>query len=130
MHARKDSLLASIVASIRNRRKKLDKLLHDSWPRAEGTMTASYNAHKCVGKDRKFDPERTSRVIYEIDADVIALQEADTRFGERTWILDFNRLEHETGLVPVPIADMAKVHGWHGNVRAVQEGDHARRASD
>jgi len=122
MHARKDSIPASILASIRNRKKRLDAALSESRPRAEGTLIASYNVHKCVGSDRRCDPERTSRVIHEIDADVIALQEADTRFGERTGILDLARLERETGLVPVPVSGMAKAHGWHGNVVLFKKG--------
>ncbi|KRB51324.1 endonuclease [Rhizobium sp. Root708] len=122
MHARKDSLPASILASIRNRKKRLDALHLDKSPRQQGTLIASYNVHKCVGNDRRFDPERTSRVIHEIDADVIALQEADTRFGERTGILDLNRLERETGLLPVPVAGMSKAHGWHGNVVLFKKG--------
>ena len=36
---------------------------------------ATYNIHKCVGLDRKFAPERIVKVLREIDADVIALQE-------------------------------------------------------
>jgi len=36
---------------------------------------ASYNIHGCVGRDGVFAPERIARVIAEIDADVIALQE-------------------------------------------------------
>lgn len=36
---------------------------------------ATYNVHGCVGADRKHDPARVSRVIAEIDADIIALQE-------------------------------------------------------
>lgn len=122
MHARKDSLPANILASIRNRKKRLDAALAETRPRAEGTLIASYNVHKCVGVDRRFDPERTSRVIHEIDADVIALQEADTRFGERTGILDLSRLERETGLIPVPVSGMAKAHGWHGNVVLFKKG--------
>ncbi|MDR7141982.1 endonuclease/exonuclease/phosphatase family protein [Rhizobium sp. BE258] len=122
MHARKDSIPASILASIRNRKKRLDAALAEARPRAEGTLIASYNVHKCVGADRRFDPERTSRVIHEIDADLIALQEADTRFGERTGILDLARLERETGLIPVPITGMAKAHGWHGNVVLFKKG--------
>ncbi|MBB4272999.1 endonuclease/exonuclease/phosphatase family metal-dependent hydrolase [Rhizobium mongolense] len=122
MHARKDSLPASILASIRNRKKRLEAVLAAAKPRAEGTLIASYNVHKCVGGDRRCDPERTSRVIHEIGADVIALQEADTRFGERTGILDLTRLERETGLVPVPVSGMSKAHGWHGNVVLFKKG--------
>jgi endonuclease/exonuclease/phosphatase family metal-dependent hydrolase len=122
MHARKDNLPASILASIRNRKKRLGAGPDDAGPRSEGTLIASYNVHKCVGSDRRCDPERTSRVIHEIDADVIALQEADTRFGERTGILDLARLERETGLIPVPVSGMAKAHGWHGNVVLFKKG--------
>ncbi|MBB3310094.1 endonuclease/exonuclease/phosphatase family metal-dependent hydrolase [Rhizobium sp. BK196] len=119
---KKDSLPANILASIKNRRKRVETWSAGPAPRGEGTLIASYNVHKCVGTDRRFDPERTSRVIHEIDADVIALQEADTRFGERTGILDLPRLERETGLVPVPISGAVKAHGWHGNVVLVRKG--------
>ncbi|TCU29071.1 endonuclease/exonuclease/phosphatase family metal-dependent hydrolase [Rhizobium azibense] len=122
MHAKKDNLPASILASIRNRKKRLEAVLAAAKPRAEGTLIASYNVHKCVGADRRCDPERTSRVIHEIGADVIALQEADTRFGERTGILDLTRLERETGLIPVPVSGMSKAHGWHGNVVLFKKG--------
>ncbi|WP_454856030.1 endonuclease/exonuclease/phosphatase family protein [Rhizobium binxianense] len=123
MHTRKnDSLPASILASIRNRKKRLDAAHAEAKPRGEETLIASYNVHKCIGTDRRFDPERTTRVIHEIDADVIALQEADTRFGERTGILDLGRLEREAGLIPVPVSGMAKAHGWHGNVVLFRKG--------
>jgi len=36
---------------------------------------ATYNIHACVGGDGRFDPERTIRVLEEIDADLVALQE-------------------------------------------------------
>ena len=63
----------------------------------------TYNVHSCVGADRRLDPDRIAEAIAACAPDVIALQEADTRFGERTGILDLARLERETGLVPVPI---------------------------
>jgi endonuclease/exonuclease/phosphatase family metal-dependent hydrolase len=44
---------------------------------------ASYNMHKAVGLDGKRDPHRVLRVLQEIDADVVALQEADKRIGGR-----------------------------------------------
>ena len=97
---------------------------------ATETLVASYNVHKCIGIDRKFDPERTSRVIREIDPDVIALQEADNRFGDRDGLLDLSRLELETGLVPVPISANGKGHGWHGNVLLFKKRHRPRRASD
>lgn len=85
-------------------------------------VVASYNVHKCVGLDRRFDPQRTMEVISEIGADVIALQEADQRFGDRAGLLDLNAVERETGLVPVPLAGRLKSHGWHGNVVLFRKG--------
>jgi endonuclease/exonuclease/phosphatase family metal-dependent hydrolase len=119
MHRKKVSLRASIFDSLRNRSKHAPEANAE---RPSGTLIASYNVHKCVGSDRRFDPERISRVIHEIDADVMALQEADSRFGERTGLLDLHRLERETGLVPVPISGGSKAHGWHGNVVLFKRG--------
>lgn len=43
---------------------------------------ASYNIHKCRGLDRRTDPERIAKIIAEVDADVVALQEIlDVRDG-------------------------------------------------
>ncbi len=122
MRKKKESLRASILESLKNRNKSRARQATGKSDRPEGTLIASYNVHKCVGADRRFDPERTSRVIHEIDADVIGLQEADTRFGERTGILDLRRLERETGLIPVPITGVTKAHGWHGNVVLFKQG--------
>jgi endonuclease/exonuclease/phosphatase family metal-dependent hydrolase len=44
---------------------------------------ASYNMHKAVGLDGRRDPLRVLRVLQEIDADIVALQEADKRVGGR-----------------------------------------------
>lgn len=86
-------------------------------------VIASYNVHKCIGVDKVFDPQRTADVISEIDADVIALQEADTRFGQRSGLLDLGLLERRHGLIPVPITTTtAEGHGWHGNVLLFREG--------
>ena len=86
-----------------------------------GTLFASYNIHKCVGVDGRFDPGRIARVIGEIGPDVIALQEADKRFGDRQGLLDLASLERETGLTPVPVKNDHKGHGWHGNLILVRE---------
>ena len=85
-------------------------------------VIASYNIHKGVGRDRRFDPHRTVRVIREIQPDVIALQEADRRFGDRSGLLDTHALKHECGLVPVPLEVSQGGHGWHGNVILYREG--------
>lgn len=84
-------------------------------PPAGALRVASYNVHKCVGTDKRFDPGRIGAVIRELDADVLALQEADRRFGRRDGLLDMASLEGETGLRLMPLAMAAQGHGWHGN---------------
>ncbi|MEO6580467.1 MAG: endonuclease/exonuclease/phosphatase family protein [Sphingomicrobium sp.] len=44
---------------------------------------ASYNMRKAIGTDRRRNPDRVLEVLKEIDADVVALQEADKRMGGR-----------------------------------------------
>lgn len=110
------TLQANILSSLRNRKKRGMANDGGSLRAGDGLLVASYNVHKCVGVDGKFDPARIAHVIREIDPDVIALQEADTRFGERRGLLDLSWLERETGLCPVPVSGVAKAHGWHGNV--------------
>jgi len=44
---------------------------------------ASYNVRKAIGTDRRRNPQRVLQVLEEIDADVVALQEADKRVGTR-----------------------------------------------
>ena len=83
---------------------------------------ASYNIHKCVGVDRRFDPGRVARVIAEVGADVIALQETDRRFGDRAGLLDLAEIERTAGLVPVAVTNGHRGHGWHGNLVLVREG--------
>ncbi|TDH60288.1 endonuclease/exonuclease/phosphatase family protein [Dankookia rubra] len=83
---------------------------------------ASYNVHKCVGTDGRFDPGRITAVIGELGADLIALQEVDRRFGRRTGLLNTQALEHATGLVPVPASELSDGLGWHGNALLVRRG--------
>ncbi len=84
---------------------------------------ASYNIHKCVGTDGVFDPGRVASVLRELDADIIALQEADMRFGARQGILDLEKLYETCGYRSVPkIGSRAASHGWHGNVILYREG--------
>ena len=90
--------------------------------KTSSAVFASYNIHKCVGTDRRFDPDRVMAVIAEIGADVIALQEADRRFGDKAGLLDLPTLERDAGLVPVPVTNDHRGHGWHGNLVLVREG--------
>ncbi len=81
---------------------------------------ASYNIHKCKGVDGITRPDRIIRVIAEIHADVIALQEVDRRFGGKDGLLDLDRLARETGMRLLVQSDAPQGHGWHGNARPVR----------
>lgn len=123
MQKKSQSLRASIISSLRQRKNRPDAIGNGPGERPTGTLIASYNVHKCVGVDGRFDPSRVAQVIREIAPDIIALQEADKRFGARHGLLDLARLKEETGLVPVPVASAnAAAHGWHGNVVLFRQG--------
>lgn len=82
---------------------------------------ASYNIHKAVGLDRRRDPERIMTVINELDADVVALQEADLRFGSRAAVLPREVLdEHHWQVAPLSLRPGGM--GWHGNALLVRRG--------
>jgi endonuclease/exonuclease/phosphatase family metal-dependent hydrolase len=85
-------------------------------------VVASYNIHKCVGTDGRFDPGRIAAVIAELDADVVAIQEADKRFGRRQGLLDLKALEKQTNLSLIPTSEQADGHGWHGNALLLRKG--------
>lgn len=115
------NLAKTVVSSLR--RQRIDAHVRSTLGDADGMLVvASYNVHKCVGTDGRFDPGRIMDVIREIAPDVMALQEADMRFGERAGLLDLNRLRLETGLVKVPVQSLPKSHGWRGNVLLFRRG--------
>jgi endonuclease/exonuclease/phosphatase family metal-dependent hydrolase len=86
-------------------------------------VVSSYNIHKAVGTDMRRDPDRVVRVIAELGADIVALQEVDRRFGDREGVLDPDSLRDRTGLEPVPLTDRLarSAHGWHGNLLLLRD---------
>ena len=81
---------------------------------------ASYNIHKGVGLDRRRDPDRIMAVLHEIGADVIAVQEADRRFGERHAVLPHELLDEHGAYRAVPLGMRRNSIGWHGNALLVR----------
>ena len=102
---------------------------------------ASYNMRKAIGTDRRRDPHRVLNVLKEIDADVVALQEADKRFGGRGSAVPHELIDSHGLYKPVPvqvrhkramdsmpggksIERLLKVNtrniGWHGNALLVK----------
>ncbi len=82
---------------------------------------ASYNMRKAIGTDRLRRPERTLEVLCEIDADVVALQEADRRFGSRASAIPLHMLEARSPYKAVPFDTRDASIGWHGNALLVKK---------
>jgi endonuclease/exonuclease/phosphatase family metal-dependent hydrolase len=85
-------------------------------------LVASYNMRKAIGTDRRRRPERTIEVLNELGADVIALQEADRRFGARASALPLHMIEEHSDYKPVPFEARSGSLGWHGNAILVKKG--------
>jgi endonuclease/exonuclease/phosphatase family metal-dependent hydrolase len=83
---------------------------------------ASYNIRKGIGTDRRRRPGRVLEVLNEIGADIIALQEADRRFGVRHSALPTDLIAAETDYRPVPFETRAESLGHHGNAILVRRG--------
>ena len=82
---------------------------------------ASYNIRKAIGTDRRRVPERILEVLAEVDADVIALQEADRRFGIRSAAIPPLLLDSQSSYRPVPLNVQTDSMGWHGNAILVRK---------
>ena len=102
---------------------------------------ASYNMRKAVGTDRQRRPDRVLHVLQEIDADIVALQEADKRFGTRASAVPHGLIDRHGLYKPVefgvshsrlahavPFGMRIEKHlglitrniGWHGNAILVK----------
>jgi endonuclease/exonuclease/phosphatase family metal-dependent hydrolase len=91
--------------------------LHD-----KGLRVASYNIRKAKGLDGRRDPLRILNVLNGLEADVIALQEADLRLGSRPSALCRNQIAVETDFDVVPVARNDVSLGWHGNAVLIRKG--------
>jgi endonuclease/exonuclease/phosphatase family metal-dependent hydrolase len=81
----------------------------------EVVKVASYNVHKFRGTDGIVSPARVIDVICELNADLVALQEIDCRFGQRGHRLEPETIEKKTGMRFLGQSDFPDRHGWHGN---------------
>ncbi|GGX65680.1 endonuclease [Tateyamaria omphalii] len=72
--------------------------------------------------DGQRDPGRILQVLNGLDADVIALQEADRRLGDRPAALPRRMIEAETDFEVLPTAENGVSLGWHGNAVLVRKG--------
>ncbi len=83
---------------------------------------ASYNIRKSVGTDWRRDPKRILDILKEIDADIVALQEVDRRFGSRTTSLSPDLIEDTTDYAAIRFGVRKQSLGWHGNTILVRRG--------
>jgi endonuclease/exonuclease/phosphatase family metal-dependent hydrolase len=98
----------------------------DLGPRAPNNAAmfsvASYNIRKSLGTDRKRAPDRILDVLGEIDADIVALQEVDRRFGSRATTLSVENIVNNTAYDVVHFGARPASIGWHGNTILVRKG--------
>jgi endonuclease/exonuclease/phosphatase family metal-dependent hydrolase len=103
---------------------------------------ASYNMRKAVGTDRRRRPDRVLHVLQEMDADIVALQEAVKRFGTRASAVPHGLIDDHGLYKPVEfgvshsrlahalpfgerVETMLRLEtrnlGWHGNAILVKQ---------
>lgn len=85
---------------------------------------ASWNIRAGLGTDLRRDADRVLAGIAALDADIVALQEADFRMGDRPSALPRDKIAALTGLAPLPIGRNAVSLGWHGNALLARPGIH------
>lgn len=74
---------------------------------------ATYNVHRCTGGDGRFDPRRIAGVLKELEADVVAVQELETR--ERDGLDVLEEFAAETSLSPIAGPTLFRGGARYGN---------------
>ena len=81
---------------------------------------ASYNIRRGLGTDWRRNLNRNLSVLREMDADVVAVQEADPVIGDLFAELPADAVTAETDYVPVRLGATRGDIAWHGNVVLVR----------
>jgi endonuclease/exonuclease/phosphatase family metal-dependent hydrolase len=76
----------------------------------------SYNVHRCIGFDRRRRAGRIARILSDLGADIIGLQEVDSRSDGRAESYQMRYLADATGLQAVGGPTMLKENSEYGNV--------------
>ena len=84
-------------------------------PGAELMKLGTYNVHRCVGGDMRYNVERIARVIRELGCDTVALQEVDNRPGARMPSMQLELLARATGMRAVAGNALAVGELHYGN---------------
>jgi len=94
----------------------------------ESTRLVSYNVHACIGRDRRFMPERILAILEQCDADVIALQEVENRSFRGTPVVEF--LAKNLGLHAYPGSTLRRGDADYGNLLLAKQEPDAIRMHD
>lgn len=97
-------------------------------PEKDSTRLVSYNVHACVGRDRRFMPERILAILEQCDADVIALQEVENRSFRGTPVVEF--LARNLGLHAYPGSTLRRGDADYGNLLLAKQEPDALRMHD
>ena len=95
--------------------------MHETPPPRTLRVT-SYNIRKTRGLDQRRAPHRTLDVINRIEADIVVLQEADHRHGQRPAAISPDLIARETDFNIVPVSRNDVSLGWHGNAILLRKG--------
>jgi endonuclease/exonuclease/phosphatase family metal-dependent hydrolase len=76
---------------------------------------ASYNIHRCVGRDGRSDPQRAAEVIRELNCEVVGLQEVDNDDTASPPTLRLEGIARAAGMQAVPGLQLMRHIGHYGN---------------
>src|SRR5690606_33694618 len=79
-------------------------------------VVATYNIHAAIGSDDHYDPERIERVLAEIGADVVALQEVRHPAMDPPGLAHSAAIGHGSGYRAVIGSTLVDRRGGYGNM--------------
>ena len=86
-------------------------------------VLATYNIHRCIGRDGRLNVERIAAVLQELQADVIALQEVESQREGGLDIID--RFAHVTGMTGIAGPTILNESAHYGNALLTRYPVHA-----
>ena len=78
-------------------------------------VAATYNIHRCVGADGRYNPGRVALVLEELNADLIGLQEVDSRLAAAGACDQLTFLARRLGFNVVAGLNIVCHRGHYGN---------------
>jgi len=82
---------------------------------APRVTVATYNVHRCIGRDGVQNAERVSRIIRGLEADVVALQEVESRPGADADAHQLRFLADASGMHGIPGPTVLRPDSEYGN---------------